>query len=50
MMPANTCTKIFADKETNSWFKACIALNVTKEGLTKFVENTMKKVHAALAT
>ncbi|KAH3857184.1 hypothetical protein DPMN_099786 [Dreissena polymorpha] len=48
MMPANTCTKIFADKETNNWFKACIALNVTKEGLTNFVENTMKKVHAAL--
>ncbi|XP_052270121.1 uncharacterized protein LOC127871354 isoform X2 [Dreissena polymorpha] len=47
-MPANTGTKIFADKETNNWFKACIALSVTKEGLTNFVENTMKKVHAAL--
>ncbi|KAH3857214.1 hypothetical protein DPMN_099819 [Dreissena polymorpha] len=49
-MPANTGTKIFADKETNNWFKACIALNVTKEGLTNFVENTMKKVHTALGT
>ncbi|KAH3857190.1 hypothetical protein DPMN_099793 [Dreissena polymorpha] len=49
-MPANTGTKIFADKETNNWFKAFIALNVTKEGLTNFVENTMKKVHAALGT
>ncbi|KAH3777867.1 hypothetical protein DPMN_179315 [Dreissena polymorpha] len=43
-------TNIFKDKETNNWFKACIALNVTKEGLTNFVEMTMKKVHAAIGS
>ncbi|KAH3770248.1 hypothetical protein DPMN_171532, partial [Dreissena polymorpha] len=43
-MAANT--KIFADEETNNWFKACIALTVTKTGLTNFIENTIKKVHA----
>ena len=43
-------TNIFIDKETNNWFKACIALNVTKEGLTNFVEKTMKKVHAAIGS
>ncbi|KAH3802518.1 hypothetical protein DPMN_156196 [Dreissena polymorpha] len=47
-MAANT--KIFADEETNNWFKACIALSVTKEGLTQFIENTIKKVHAAIGS
>ncbi|KAH3770997.1 hypothetical protein DPMN_172297, partial [Dreissena polymorpha] len=30
-------TNIFTDKQTNNWFKACIALNLTKDGLTDFV-------------
>ncbi|KAH3731218.1 hypothetical protein DPMN_057226 [Dreissena polymorpha] len=38
---------LFSDKDTKNWFKACIALNVTKAGLTNFVENKMKKVHTA---
>ncbi|XP_052221835.1 uncharacterized protein LOC127838251 isoform X2 [Dreissena polymorpha] len=47
-MAANT--NIFSDKETNNWFKMCVALNITKEGLANFVENTIKKVHAPLGS
>ncbi|KAH3717214.1 uncharacterized protein LOC127856046 [Dreissena polymorpha] len=43
-----TNTNIFIDKETNNWFKACIALNVTKEGLTNFVETEIKHVHNSI--
>ncbi|KAH3777844.1 hypothetical protein DPMN_179292 [Dreissena polymorpha] len=49
MMMAATAN-IFKDKEINNWFKACIGLNVTKEGLTNFVEMTIKKVHAAIGS
>ncbi|KAH3728813.1 hypothetical protein DPMN_054775 [Dreissena polymorpha] len=35
-------TNIFNDKNTNNWFKACISLNFTKEGLTDFV---LKELH-----
>ncbi|KAH3720781.1 hypothetical protein DPMN_063685 [Dreissena polymorpha] len=41
-------TNIFADKQTNNWFKACIALNVTKEGLAHFVDTEIKKVQTAV--
>ncbi|KAH3812554.1 hypothetical protein DPMN_140989 [Dreissena polymorpha] len=47
-MAANTT--IFSDKETNNWFKMCVALNMTKEGLTNFVETIINKVHAALGS
>ncbi|KAH3853866.1 uncharacterized protein LOC127875418 [Dreissena polymorpha] len=43
-----TNSNVFTDKETNNWFKACIALNVTKEGLTNFVDKEIKKVHNAI--
>ncbi|KAH3698013.1 hypothetical protein DPMN_085528 [Dreissena polymorpha] len=39
-----TTTKIFTEKETNNWFKACIALNMAKEGLTNFVVTELKNV------
>lgn len=35
---------IFTDKQTNNWFKACIALNLTKEGLTDFVVTELLNV------
>ncbi|XP_052267291.1 uncharacterized protein LOC127869057 isoform X2 [Dreissena polymorpha] len=42
-MAANT--HLIGDKETNNWFKACIGLNVTKEGLTNFLCTELQKVH-----
>ncbi|XP_052246096.1 uncharacterized protein CXorf38 homolog [Dreissena polymorpha] len=45
-MTANT--NIFTDKRTNNWFKACIALNVTKEGLAHFVDTEITTVHNAV--
>ncbi|KAH3779941.1 hypothetical protein DPMN_157750 [Dreissena polymorpha] len=45
-MAANT--NIFTDKQSNNWFKACIALNVTKEGLAHFVDTEIKTVHIAV--
>ncbi|XP_052223469.1 uncharacterized protein LOC127839224 [Dreissena polymorpha] len=41
-MAANT--SIFTDKQTNNWFKACIALNLTKDGLTDFVVTELLNV------
>ncbi|XP_052219511.1 uncharacterized protein LOC127836904 isoform X2 [Dreissena polymorpha] len=37
-------TNIFTEKHTNNWFKACIALNFTKEGLTDFVLTELHNV------
>ncbi|KAH3826250.1 hypothetical protein DPMN_128146 [Dreissena polymorpha] len=37
-------TNIFTDKQTNNWFKACIALNLTKDGLTDFVVTELLNV------
>ncbi|XP_052250732.1 uncharacterized protein LOC127857970 isoform X1 [Dreissena polymorpha] len=42
-MAANT--HLFGDKETNNWLKACIGLNVTKEGLANFLCAELQKVH-----
>ncbi|KAH3755894.1 uncharacterized protein LOC127848290 [Dreissena polymorpha] len=39
---------VFADKETNNWFKACIALNITKKGLKDFFDTEINKVCAAV--
>ncbi|KAH3697994.1 hypothetical protein DPMN_085507 [Dreissena polymorpha] len=38
-------TNAFTDKDTNNWFKAYIALNITKEGLTNFV---LSELHIVL--
>ncbi|KAH3798883.1 hypothetical protein DPMN_152486, partial [Dreissena polymorpha] len=40
-MAANT--NLLGDKETNNWFKACIGLNITKEGLTNFLCTELQK-------
>ncbi|KAH3710733.1 hypothetical protein DPMN_070226 [Dreissena polymorpha] len=45
-MAANT--HLIGDKETNNWFKACIGLNVTKEGLTNFLCAELQKVHTVV--
>ncbi|KAH3798598.1 uncharacterized protein LOC127837667 [Dreissena polymorpha] len=45
-MAANT--HLFGDKETNNWFKACIGLNVTKEGLINFLCTELQKVHTVV--
>ncbi|XP_052221363.1 uncharacterized protein LOC127837943 isoform X1 [Dreissena polymorpha] len=45
-MAANT--HLIVDKETNNWFKACIGLNVTKEGLTNFLCAELQKVHTVV--
>ncbi|KAH3870973.1 hypothetical protein DPMN_034167 [Dreissena polymorpha] len=37
-------TNIFTDKQTNNWFKACISLNLTKDGLTDFVVTELLNV------
>ncbi|XP_052242705.1 uncharacterized protein LOC127852782 isoform X3 [Dreissena polymorpha] len=37
-------TNIFKDKNTNNWFKACISLNFTKEGLTDFLLTELHNV------
>ncbi|KAH3797120.1 hypothetical protein DPMN_150695 [Dreissena polymorpha] len=42
-MAANT--NLLTDKETNNWFKASIALNVTKQGLTNFLTTELHNVH-----
>ncbi|KAH3801168.1 hypothetical protein DPMN_154815 [Dreissena polymorpha] len=41
-----TITNLFTDKETNNWFKASIALIVTKQGLTNFLDTQLQNVHA----
>ncbi|KAH3875336.1 hypothetical protein DPMN_038599 [Dreissena polymorpha] len=46
-MSANI-NNVFTDKETSNWFKASIALIVTKQGLEKFVDTEVQKVHAAV--
>ncbi|KAH3782859.1 hypothetical protein DPMN_160779 [Dreissena polymorpha] len=43
-------TNIFTEKQTNNWFKACIALNVTKKGLTNFVVYELQNVQNAVGT
>ncbi|KAH3691901.1 hypothetical protein DPMN_192443, partial [Dreissena polymorpha] len=45
-MAANT--HLIGDKETNNWFKACIGLNFTKEGLTNFLCAELQKVHTVV--
>ncbi|KAH3710715.1 hypothetical protein DPMN_070208 [Dreissena polymorpha] len=47
-MAANT--NLFADKETNNWFKACIGLNVTKQGLTNFLCTELQKLHTVVGS
>ncbi|KAH3788274.1 hypothetical protein DPMN_166409 [Dreissena polymorpha] len=39
-------THVFADEETKNWFKAFIALQITKEGLTEFVDKETQKIHS----
>ncbi|XP_052222394.1 uncharacterized protein LOC127838604 isoform X2 [Dreissena polymorpha] len=39
---------VSTDKEINNWFKACIAINITKVGLTNFVKTEMQKVHVSV--
>ncbi|XP_052220832.1 uncharacterized protein LOC127837636 [Dreissena polymorpha] len=41
-----TNTNLFADKETNNWIKASLALNVTKQGFTNFLDTELQNVHA----
>ncbi|KAH3781007.1 uncharacterized protein LOC127841945 isoform X1 [Dreissena polymorpha] len=41
-------TNIFTDKETTNWFKACIALIVTKDGLSSFVESELQKIQTTV--
>ncbi|KAH3735606.1 hypothetical protein DPMN_042142 [Dreissena polymorpha] len=41
---------VFIDEETNNWFKACLALNITKEGLANFVDTELQKFHTAVGT
>ncbi|KAH3797125.1 hypothetical protein DPMN_150700 [Dreissena polymorpha] len=43
-----TNTNLFTDKETNNWCKASIALNVTKQGLTEFLDKALQNVYAAV--
>ncbi|KAH3718520.1 uncharacterized protein LOC127856012 [Dreissena polymorpha] len=45
---ASVHTNVFTDTETNNWFKACIALNVTKEGLADFVETQLQQAHISV--
>ncbi|KAH3709112.1 hypothetical protein DPMN_068573 [Dreissena polymorpha] len=45
-MAANT--NLFTDKETTNWFKASIALNVAKQGLTNFLDTQLQNVHAVV--
>ncbi|KAH3799053.1 hypothetical protein DPMN_152656 [Dreissena polymorpha] len=41
-------TNLLGDKETINWFKACIGLNITKEGLTNFLCTELQKLHAVV--
>ncbi|KAH3824608.1 hypothetical protein DPMN_126445 [Dreissena polymorpha] len=41
-----TNTKLFTDKETNNCIKASIALYVTKQGLTNFLDTQLQNVHS----
>ncbi|KAH3811686.1 uncharacterized protein LOC127833603 [Dreissena polymorpha] len=41
-------THMFTDKETNNWFKACLALNLTKEGLANFLKTELQKLQTAV--
>ncbi|KAH3716694.1 hypothetical protein DPMN_059420 [Dreissena polymorpha] len=47
-MAANT--NIFTEKQTNNWFKAYIALNWTKEGLTDFVVTELLNVQKTVGS
>ncbi|KAH3831125.1 hypothetical protein DPMN_104387, partial [Dreissena polymorpha] len=46
MMASNT--NLFTDKETTNWFKAALALNVAKQGLTNFLDKQLQNVHAVV--
>ncbi|KAH3867870.1 hypothetical protein DPMN_031007 [Dreissena polymorpha] len=46
MMASNT--SIPTEKETQNWVKAILALNVTKDGLTKWVETELNKVQKTI--
>ncbi|KAH3814027.1 hypothetical protein DPMN_142504 [Dreissena polymorpha] len=41
-------TNLFSEKETNNCMTETIALRITKEGLTDFIETDMRKVHTAV--
>ncbi|KAH3786144.1 hypothetical protein DPMN_164247 [Dreissena polymorpha] len=41
-------THVFTDGETPNWFKAFIALNITKERLENFVDREIQNVHATV--
>ncbi|XP_052253115.1 uncharacterized protein LOC127859649 [Dreissena polymorpha] len=41
-------THVFTDKETTNWFKSCMALKITKEGLGHFVDSEIQSVHRAV--
>ncbi|KAH3875656.1 uncharacterized protein LOC127869452 [Dreissena polymorpha] len=39
---------MFNEQETNNWIKASLALTITKNGLTNFIEAEMRKVQATV--
>ncbi|KAH3797273.1 hypothetical protein DPMN_150850 [Dreissena polymorpha] len=41
-----TNANLFTNKETNNWFKASLALNVTNQGLTNFLDTELQNVRA----
>ncbi|KAH3811750.1 hypothetical protein DPMN_140165 [Dreissena polymorpha] len=41
---------LFTDKETNNWLKACLALNITKEGLAYFLDTELQKFYATVGS
>ncbi|XP_052268811.1 uncharacterized protein LOC127870195 [Dreissena polymorpha] len=43
---AGNLDDMFSNKETCNWFKASIALIITKQGLEKFVDSEIQKLHA----
>ncbi|KAH3792347.1 uncharacterized protein LOC127836825 [Dreissena polymorpha] len=38
-------TSILSDRETENWFKAYLALNITRSGLQEFVDKEIKNLH-----
>ncbi|KAH3868385.1 uncharacterized protein LOC127867759 [Dreissena polymorpha] len=45
----NSCN-LFSDQETCNWFKASVALIITKQGLEKFVDSEIKNFQAVVGT
>ncbi|KAH3811738.1 hypothetical protein DPMN_140153 [Dreissena polymorpha] len=41
---------LFTDKETNNWLKACLALNITKDGLAYFLETELKRLKTVVGS